>query len=177
MFGTLTYEGGGWILHMIRMRMGNDLFFQFLKTYPQIFAGKTVTTAAFFQFIEWFTGDDWTGFRQQWVERTGTPDYTLYWIPVENQLSIRLCSNRPTQGYDIDIPLHIEDAAGNRGDAVVNIKPGSQQYDFMFQTPFIPAILTVDPQEVLLDNIQPQAVSALPECTVSQVPLTTPEAQ
>ena len=162
MFSTDSYEKGGWVLHMLREELGDDLFFAMIQEYARVFADQPVTTAAFFQFVERFAARDLTQFRQQWLEQPLIPDYALYWTTTETGAEIRLCSQRPDQHYEFDLPLQFSDDDGNS--ALETLTVDAQLMDASITLDFAPTDLEVDPFETVLDGIGAQQVSELPPC-------------
>jgi hypothetical protein len=164
MFSTDSYIKGAWVLHMLRVELGDGLFFPMVQEYVQAFADEPVTTAAFFQFVERYAQRDLTHFRQQWLQQPGIPDYALYWTPTADGADLRLCSQRPEQQYWLDVPLLFsgEDAAVSL--ETLAVAGDVPHMDVSIALDFAPRALTVDPSEAVLDQIRAQQVSALPPC-------------
>jgi hypothetical protein len=71
----LIYDKGAWILHMLRMLIGDDAFFSFLNDYamaPELALG-TVTLDDMIGFAERSAGRDLTGFFEPWVTTSAVP--------------------------------------------------------------------------------------------------------
>jgi hypothetical protein len=164
MFSTDSYFKGAWVLHMLRVELGDDLFFPMVQEYVQTFADESVTTAAFFQFVERYAQRDLTHFRQQWLEQPGVPEFALYWTPTADGADLRLCSQRPEQQYWLDVPLLFsgDDAAVSL--ETLAVTGDVPHLDVSIALDFAPRALAVDPSEAVLDQIRAQQVSALPPC-------------
>ena len=75
MFSPSVYRRGAWTLHALRLQVGDDIFFEILKTYSQRFAGRYVTTADFLTVVNEVSDRDLTGFLSQWLYEETLPAY------------------------------------------------------------------------------------------------------
>ena len=69
-----TYPKGAWVLHMLRAELGDELFFQALRSYFERFRGQSVTTDQFVRCLEESTGRELRSFFSQWLDRVGCPE-------------------------------------------------------------------------------------------------------
>jgi len=67
MFSIEVYERGAWVLHALRLELGDDLFRQILRTYYARFAGGSVTTADFITVANEVSQRDLTEFLNGWI--------------------------------------------------------------------------------------------------------------
>ncbi|MFP4323830.1 MAG: M1 family metallopeptidase, partial [Anaerolineales bacterium] len=162
MFSIDSYQKGGWVLHMLRAELGDDVFFPMLQAYVAAFAEDTVTSAEFFSFIEDFTGQNLDTFEQQWLYQPGLPRYTLYWTSEGTTANVRLCSHRDGQRYTFDLPIEFQDGGGSR--ELVRLALDGAQADAAYSLGFIPRDARIDPFEDVLDVIDARRVNALPTC-------------
>jgi aminopeptidase N len=68
-----SYEKGGWVLHMLRRRLGDDLFWKGIATYYKTYRDKNASSADFENVIETVSGQDLTAFFHQWLYLPGHP--------------------------------------------------------------------------------------------------------
>ena len=73
MFSPSVYRRGAWTLHALRLQVGDEIFFEILKTYSQRFAGRYVTTADFLTVVNEVSDRDLTGFLSQWLYEETLP--------------------------------------------------------------------------------------------------------
>ncbi len=66
-------QKGAWVLHMIRRKIGDALFWNVLENYLTTFAFQSVDTADFKRVLERVTGENFDTFFAQWVEAAGHP--------------------------------------------------------------------------------------------------------
>jgi len=79
LFGNVVYRKGAWVLHMLRWLLGDETFFGALRYYyGQHLYGNAHTTELEAD-LEAYTGEDLTGFFQQWVYGENQPAYQWAW--------------------------------------------------------------------------------------------------
>ncbi|TCO06872.1 M1 family aminopeptidase [Natronoflexus pectinivorans] len=76
-FVTYYYQKGAWVLHMLRHYLGDEMFFDIIKSYAQdpLFKYKYVDTEMFRQYVETLSGRNLYNFFDQWVYDVGFADY------------------------------------------------------------------------------------------------------
>lgn len=67
LFGTVSYEGGAVALHAIRLTIGDDAFFEALRTWVPRHLDSTATTEDLREFLEEVSGQDLTALFDEWV--------------------------------------------------------------------------------------------------------------
>lgn len=91
--GRLSYRKGAMVLHMLRKKLGDAVFFQGLKNYladPNLAYGYA-NTPDFISQMELASGIDLTEFFNDWIYNQGHPSYSLKWFqPQSDQLKITL---------------------------------------------------------------------------------------
>lgn len=83
LFGLLNannYPKGAWVLHMLRGIVGDEAFFEGIRSYYGRFEGRNATTADFRRVMESAAGGrDLRWFFEQWLERPGYPVLNVDW--------------------------------------------------------------------------------------------------
>jgi len=74
-----SYEKGSWTLHMLRRKIGDDLFWKGLRTYYAEYKNKNANTADLEQVMEQTSGQDLHTFFNQWIYNAGHPDLGIVW--------------------------------------------------------------------------------------------------
>lgn len=67
LFSEAVYERGAWVLHALRLKIGDALFREFLRTYYARYKDGVVTTADFITTANDVSGQDLTGFLTAWL--------------------------------------------------------------------------------------------------------------
>ncbi|RCH82376.1 hypothetical protein CU098_001740, partial [Rhizopus stolonifer] len=73
MFDRHTYPGGAWRIHMLRKRLGEEIFWSAIKTYIERFYNKTVQTSDFQNVLEEASGLNLARFFDEWLYSKGYP--------------------------------------------------------------------------------------------------------
>ncbi len=83
LFRGAVYGRGGLTLHALRLRLGDDLFFQTLRTYTERYRHSTVTTEDFIAVAEQTSGQDLDAFFDAWLYQTALPPIPEVGLEVE----------------------------------------------------------------------------------------------
>jgi len=90
--GALSYSKGAYVLHMLRWKIGDSLFYGALNNYlhdPNLEFGFSATSDLKFH-IEQITGNPIDDFFEKWVYGSGYPSYTALWSQKNNNVKIKL---------------------------------------------------------------------------------------
>lgn len=83
-FSSTVYQKASWVLHMLRGVVGDEKFFEIVRTYYEEYKYKTATTAQFIAVCERVAGQNLGYFFEQWVYKgTGRPNYEYSWVADE----------------------------------------------------------------------------------------------
>jgi hypothetical protein len=100
--GNTTYSKGAWVFHMLRRVVGDDTFWQILKSYRAMYSGSGATTDDFIAVAEAVSGRDLSDFFDFWVYKPGTLKLrTGSKEVIANGRGFLKVSHRQIQGEDI----------------------------------------------------------------------------
>ena len=156
LFDTNVYEKGAWIIHMLRKKLGEDLFLRGLKAYVREFAEKTVETVDFRRLFERQTGVNLSQFFQQWVYRPGWLTLTGRWNWDEESKTAFVELEQKTQIdgklvlYTAELPIEIET---KKGLIEQQITIEEKQTKVSFPLNEKPLTVRIDPQHFWLRSI------------------------
>jgi aminopeptidase N len=85
---NMTYQKGAWVLHMLRVLVGDDVFWRGIQTYYAEFQDRNATTADFRRHMEEASGLDFEWFFLQWLYRGGVPWLEGSWHVDDKRLII-----------------------------------------------------------------------------------------
>ena len=109
-FAPPVYEKGASVLHMLRLKVGDDVFWQILQTYFQTYHNGNVVTNDFKNIAEDVSGMDLEQFFNQWIFQPGLPSltYSLFTNEDDGQIEIisKTTSNCDT-AFHLDIPVSV----------------------------------------------------------------------
>lgn len=155
-FNYLAYPKGGWVLHMLRSQLGEDLYRRCIQTYLARHAYKNVQTEDLRAVIHELSGRSFESFFDQWLYHAHHPelDITYGWDEATHlaRVSVRQNQALSSQVLLFDFPLTIR-FQGPFGtiDRVVQIK--EKESDFYFPLTTAPLGVRIDPDYTLLAKI------------------------
>jgi len=74
MFHGAVYWKGAWTLHALRLRIGDELFFELIRTYYETYRDSDVTTEEFIALANQVSGEDLTAFFDSWLYQRDVPE-------------------------------------------------------------------------------------------------------
>ncbi|MEJ2004620.1 MAG: M1 family metallopeptidase, partial [Cyclobacteriaceae bacterium] len=87
---TNTYQKGGWALHMLRRKLGDDVFWEGIRTYYANYAYSNALTPDFRAVMEAVSGQDLKPFFRQWLYGSGFPVLDTDWQYTAGKLILNL---------------------------------------------------------------------------------------
>jgi len=96
--GRLSYDKGAAIIHVLRHEINNDdLFFETLQSFQQMYSDTSATGEDFKHVAEDITGLDLDYFFDQWYYGQGYPIYDIVWYMNGDQVTIMSSQSTSTQ--------------------------------------------------------------------------------
>ncbi|SDR77853.1 Por secretion system C-terminal sorting domain-containing protein [Formosa sp. Hel1_31_208] len=132
--GRLSYNKGAMVLHMLRKKLGDPMFFQALQDYlgTATHAFDYAKTEDFITIVETSSGEDLTEFFNDWLYNQGYPTYNVIWNqPNTNQVSItlnQLQSDASVSFFEAPVPLRILGTMGETLDIVLDNTTNQQNF-------------------------------------------------
>lgn len=74
LFGSSVYVRGAWTLHALRLRVGDDVFFDILRTYYESFAYGNASTSDFIAVAEDVSAQELDDFFEAWLYNDAVPE-------------------------------------------------------------------------------------------------------
>jgi aminopeptidase N len=110
-----NYQKGAWVLHMLRSRLGDEVFFRGIRAYYEAHKSSVATTEDLRAALEKASGKDLKTFFTRWVYDSGHPRYELTWQWVsEKNLRLVLKQLQPGNPFLDAVPVTITTASGKR---------------------------------------------------------------
>lgn len=85
-----SYQKAGWVLHMLRRKLGDVLFWNGVRAYYEKYAGKNAATDDFRRVMEDVSGVDLKVFFKQWLYYPGHPILEMTWNYDERKKTLML---------------------------------------------------------------------------------------
>ncbi|MEJ2703264.1 MAG: M1 family aminopeptidase, partial [Sedimentisphaerales bacterium] len=155
-FDYRAYQKGGWVLHMLRTDLGEDMFRKCVKTYLERHALSSVVTEDFRSVIEELTGRSYDRFFDQWIYHGRHPDLEVNYEWSEEDKLAKVSVEQTQKVSDKVMLFHFRTKMRFIvGDDVVDreIAIDSKRHDFYFRLPSKPGIVRFDPDYGLLANV------------------------
>jgi hypothetical protein len=164
LWGVITYEKGGSLLHMLRGILDDDaLFFQALRDYKENHEYGNAVTTDFVASINASVGQNLNWFFDPWLYGDGHPLYEYGWSfdPVGGgQFKVDVViRQKQTTGTLFDIPLDFR-VLTSGGPFNFSERINLAEETVSFIVPALPTGLVVDPDDWVLDEQQLAATSA-----------------
>ena len=153
----LTYNKGAMVLHMLRFKLGDTVFFQGLRNYlaDSNLAFKYAITANLKSHLEAVYGSSLTEFFNDWVYNQG---YPIYNIIVQNtavgQAKITVSqttSHSSVPFFEMPVPVRLLGANGQSQDVVVNNTINGEQFNI--SVPFTVIGTQFDPTKNIISRM------------------------
>jgi aminopeptidase N len=153
----LSYRKGGYLLHMLRWKLGDSTFFRGVRRYlndPAV-AFKTAMTADLKRNLEQESGQDLTEFLNDWFMGQGYPDYGATWSQKSNfQVQVQLnqtTSHTSVPFYEMPVPLRF---IGATKDTTIVVNHTSSGQTFILNPGFEATTMQIDPELWILSKIK-----------------------
>ena len=153
----LTYNKGAMVLHMLRFKLGDAVFFQGLRNYlaDSSLAFKYAVTPDLKSHLEAVYGSSLTEFFNDWVYNQG---YPIYNVTVQNtnpgQARITVAqttSHTSVSFFEMPVPIRLLGASGQTQDVVVNNTVNGEQFNV--SVPFTVTGVQFDPTKNIISRM------------------------
>ncbi len=154
--GRLSYRKGSMVLHMLRKKLGDAIFFQGIQNYladPNLAFGYA-KTPDLVSHMETASGQNLSEFFNDWIYNQGYPSYTLTWYqPLANQLKIRIDQNQSHASvsyFEAPVPVRVYGPSGETLDLILNNTINGEE--FLEIVNFQVTQVDIDPESHLISK-------------------------
>lgn len=138
---TNTYQKGGWVLNMLRHKLGDETFWEGIRVYYQTYKDSNVMTEDFRMVMEEVSDEDLNDFFEQWIFTKGYPELKWSWKYKKGKVIIYIdqIQNYHTFKFPLEIgiirgeQIKMETVMVNEQseifEIVVDTKPGDVVFD------------------------------------------------
>ena len=156
MFDYLAYPKGGWVLHMLRSQLGDELFRRCIKTYLERHQYGNVVTEDLREVIEELSGRNFDQFFEQWLYHGYHPEMDVSYSWDEEtklaKVTIKQTQKITEQVLLFNLPVAIR-FKGKFGQSDHSIVISQKEEDFYFPLKSAPKIARFDPDYTLLAKV------------------------
>ncbi len=142
-----TYQKGGWVLNMLRHRLGDDIFWRGIRTYYRNYTHSNALTEDFRKVMEEVSGQDLSDFFAQWLNEEGFPELKWDWKFRKGKVDIRLQQTQKHHLYNFPLEIGIKTANGM---VMHTVDVTERKHTFSFEVNEAPEAVILDPEVWLL---------------------------
>lgn len=156
LFDWRAYGKGAWVLHMLRSRLGPDLFRRAIRTFVERHRFAHAVTEDLNAVIEEVSGRSFDPFFDQWVYHACQPDLDVEyaWDERSKQARVTVRQVQPVSDrvllFSFPLPIRFKSRSGVT-DREVLVKQRSE--DFYFTLSQAPEIVRIDPELTVLARV------------------------
>ncbi|MEP1093986.1 MAG: M1 family metallopeptidase [Cyclobacteriaceae bacterium] len=142
-----TYQKGGWVLNMLRHRLGDETFWKGIRTYYKTYEKSNALTEDFRKVMEEVSGEDLSAFFQQWIHTKGYPELQWNWEYKKKKVVLKVDQeqNHSTFNFPLQVGFRVN---GQMKTEIVQI--GNKSETFEFPIEIKPTNVVLDPEVWLL---------------------------
>jgi len=143
-----SYQKGGWVLHMLRRKLGDSVFWKGIRAYYAKYSGGNANTNDFKAVMEQASGQDLDQFFKQWLYTPGHPQLGIVWKydAVKGLVEINITQKQNTL---FEFPIEIAIDGQVHTIAVANKDTFAQ-----FPATVKPTAISIDPDVNLLAGFE-----------------------
>ncbi len=108
LLSALTYQKGAWFLHMLRHKIGDELFWQSIKKYYDTYKLSNVLTGDFKEIVKQVSEMELDDFFQQWLYTPGHPVLSFDWTYDPGKIIINLRQHQPDHIFKFPIVIQVK---------------------------------------------------------------------
>ncbi len=144
---TNAYQRGAWVLHMLRTELGDEAFWNGIRTYYEHFQYANASTGDFIDVMEQSSGKDLSVFEQQWLRTGVIPELAVSWKAKGKKLKVAL---EQQQDIVFSIPVELEMVLTDGSKELVTVNLTDKQEVITLKTAGKVKRVNVDPNARLL---------------------------
>src|ERR1700678_1561213 len=152
-----VYDKGGWVLKMLRSKLGDDDFFRGLHYYLETNRGQNVVTADLEKAIDHSTSTNVDHFFHQWIWRAGAPKYEVSYTydAAAHQVKLNVKQTQKVEGavdlFDIPVEIEIPTASGRK---ISTIQGSNADETFTLPADSAPQMVLFDKGDNILKSLE-----------------------
>jgi len=145
----MTYQKGGWVLHMLRVRLGDDPFWRGIREYYRRYQNLNASTAEFREVMEQASGESLAAFFEQWLYRGGVPRVagSWTWDPAARAVTVDVRQEQAGPPFALTVEVGLGPSRVER----IEMTGASARATFKVEQE--PAAVAIDPNVRLLAGV------------------------
>ena len=102
-----SYQKGSWVLHMLRVKVGDAVFQKILQAYYGEYRLSNATSTDFERVAEKIAGLELSPFFNQWLRKPGIPQLSIRSTGKRNQVDLTILQNQKNISFQFPLQLKI----------------------------------------------------------------------
>ena len=143
-----SYEKAGWILHMLRHEIGDEMFQESVRAFYEKFKFSNALTVDFHEVVDSVTGKEYDHFFHQWFYQKGHPVLSSTWN--QKGQTMELTIRQHQEQYVFEFPLEVMISGSDGRSTMCYLDIHSAEQTFFFDIPFKADRILLDPGTWLL---------------------------
>jgi len=147
-----NYQKGAWVLHMLRLKLGDEIFFRGVRNYYERHKSSTASTEDFRAALEQASGKSLREFFARWIYDSGHPRYELIWNwdAKKKGVQIRLKQLQAGNAFTDPVELLLVGASESRS---ITVSPDRKEIVHFANLREAPKRIELDPNGMLLKEV------------------------
>lgn len=147
-----AYQKGGWVLEMLRQKLGDTLFWKGIQVYYTRYRNSNASTTDLQKIFEKVSGQQLDTFFHQWLYRPENPNLQIEWQYQAKQQELELTiQQKTTEPFQLPLDILLTDNDGKEILKKIYLKNFVTHMRFPYKHK--PAKLTADPEcHLLFEN-------------------------
>jgi len=131
-YRSVVFYKGAYVYHMLRTTIGDDKFFNLLKTYYTNYKGKNAGIDEFETLADTVSGQKLRGFFGMWVDSTGVPEFKVEYSIMrtkEGKFKVRGTVRQNMDSFRGPVGVALEAEGGRETKATLDMRGTSVDFD------------------------------------------------
>jgi len=146
-YRSVVFYKGAYVYHMLRGTIGDDKFFNLLKTYYSTFKGQNAGIGDFETLTDKVVGSSMRGFYGLWIDSTGVPEFKVEYTILrtkESKFRVRGTIRQNMDSFRGPVGVALEAEGGRESKTTIDLRGTSA--DFELASEGKPLEVIVDPE-------------------------------
>ena len=143
-----SYEKGGWFLHMLRKKIGDEMFWAAIQKYYHRYKNGNALTEDFQEIVEEITALDLNSFFNQWLYQSGHPVIKSKISYHDNLVEVTIDQTQLESNFKF--PLEVQFSFADGSNIIKTFEIDSIKNNFSFKCLHEPTQIILDPNTCLL---------------------------
>lgn len=160
-FDRHLYTNGAWRLHMLRVKLGDEVFWNAVSFYLQKRSWKTVETDDFRKDLEEYSGEQLCSYFEQWFYSKGHPILEASFSYDNSKGGYATVSLKQTQAderkgvglFDVSVDVALEVTSGAWETHTITMESGASTGQFVVRLHNKPLQVIIDPDKKVLHHL------------------------